>query len=107
VHEDPSEIVRVLLDPVIEHSNLLLVEETQYALLELTASLAGDDLHEPYLLLDRFIDDPSKSTVDIVASVIDLMEIQLQLHDNGLHRARAISGPELRLGARIRRDRSP
>jgi hypothetical protein len=45
VDEHPAEIMRVLLDSVIEGLNVLLVEESQYALLELAASLAGDDLH--------------------------------------------------------------
>jgi hypothetical protein len=81
VDEDTPEIVRVLLNPVVERPDVLLVEETQHPLLELTTSLAGDDLYEPNSLLNGFVDDVSKGTVDIVASVVDLVEIQLEFQD--------------------------
>ena len=84
--EDPAEVVGVLLDAVIERLDLFLVEEAQDALLQLTASLAGDDLDEPHSLRNRLVDDGSKGTVDIVASVVDLVQIELEPHDNGLHR---------------------
>jgi hypothetical protein len=57
------------------------------------------------LLLNRFIDDASKGTIDIAPSVVDLMEIQLELHDNALHRAGATRGDSSALIGAIRLDR--
>jgi hypothetical protein len=36
VDEDPTEVVAVLLDPVIERAHVLAVQESQHVLLELT-----------------------------------------------------------------------
>jgi hypothetical protein len=105
VDEHPSKIVRVLLDSVIERLNLLLVEKSQYALLELAASLARDDLHQPNSLLDRFFDDASKGTIDIVAPVVDLVQVQLELHDIPVYTGRSPTlQPESCTGASYRRD---
>jgi hypothetical protein len=41
VHEHPAEIVRVLLDPVIERLDVLSVEETQHAFLSWPLPLPG------------------------------------------------------------------
>jgi hypothetical protein len=79
--EDPTEIMRILLNPVIERPDVLAGEEAKHALFELTASLAGDDLNEPNFLLNGFLDDVSKGPIDIVASVVDLVEIQLEFQD--------------------------
>jgi hypothetical protein len=44
VDEDPAEVVRVLLHPVVQRLDLFLVEEPQHPLLELTGALSRDDL---------------------------------------------------------------
>jgi hypothetical protein len=45
VDEYPAKILRVLLDPVVERLDFLLLEEPQDSLLELAGTLAGDDLN--------------------------------------------------------------
>src|SRR4051794_26496229 len=57
VDEESAPVLGVLLDAVVERLDLLLVEETQYPLLELARPLARDDLHEGHLLGHGLIDD--------------------------------------------------
>jgi NAD(P)-dependent dehydrogenase (short-subunit alcohol dehydrogenase family) len=80
VHEYPPEVVGVLLDPVIETPYLLTVEEAQHSFFELAAPLAGDDLDEPRLLLNCFVHDRLKGAVDVLTPVVDVMQVQLELH---------------------------
>src|ERR1035438_2677602 len=80
VYEYPPEVVGVLLDTVVECLDLLLVEESQHTLLELAAPLAGDDLHQSDLLLHRLVDGGSQGTINVVAPVVDLVQIELELH---------------------------
>src|SRR6185312_7672623 len=79
--EHPAEVVGVLLDPVVEGLDLLLVEEAQHPFFQLTASLSWNDLDEPNLLLHRFVDDGAQGTIDVAAAVVDVMEIQLEFHE--------------------------
>lgn len=79
--EDPAEVVRVLFDAVVEDLDLLLVEKTQYVLLELTTPLTRNNLNEPNSLVDRLVNDLSKGAVDIVPAVVDLVQIEFQLHN--------------------------
>jgi hypothetical protein len=81
VDEHPSEVVRVLLDSIVEVLDVFPVEESKYAFLELSASFARNDLNEPNLFLDSFVDNASKSTIDIPASIVNLVQVQLELHD--------------------------
>ena len=64
VDEDASEVVRVLLDPVVQRLDLLLVEEAQHPLLQLATALSGDDLDQPDLLLHRFVDDGTQRAIE-------------------------------------------
>ena len=80
VDEDPAEVVGVLVNAVVERLDLALVEKPKDALLQLTRSFARNDLDDLRLLGDRFIDDPSQGAVDLVALVVDLMEVKLELH---------------------------
>src|SRR5436190_12337168 len=80
VDEEAAPVLRVLLDPVVQRLDLLLVQETQYPFLQLTRSLAGDDLHEGRLLGDRLVDDAAEGAIDIESTVIDVMEVELELH---------------------------
>src|SRR5206468_12341190 len=45
VHEHPAEVVRVLLHPVVQRLDLLLLQEAEHPLLELPGAVARDDLH--------------------------------------------------------------
>ena len=67
------EVVGILLHTVVQCLDLLLVEEAQHALFQLAAPFPGDDLDCPDLLLYRFVDDGSKCTIDVFASIVDLM----------------------------------
>ena len=79
--EDSTEVVRVLLDAVVESLDLLLVKEAQDVLFQLSASLAGNDLNEAYSLLDGLIDDLVQRAIDVPATVVDVMKIEFQLHE--------------------------
>ena len=83
--EDAPEIFVVLLDAMIQRPDVLLVEEAQHPLFELTAALAGDDLDEGGLLLDRLVDDAAQRTIDLVAPVENVVQVELQLHDHSVY----------------------
>src|SRR5205085_3333894 len=80
VHEDPAEVVRVLLHPVVERFNFLLVQEPQHSLLQCPRALARDDFDSSGLRPDRLVDDLPQRPVDLATSVVDVVQIELQLH---------------------------
>src|SRR6266566_129046 len=80
VDEQPTEVLRVLLHPVVEGLDVLAVEIAQYVLLELSGPLAGDDLDEGGLLGHRLVDDLPQGPVDVRAAVVDVVQVELQLH---------------------------
>lgn len=77
--EHSPEVVRVLLDAVVESLDLLLVKETQHPFLQLAAAFSRDDLDRRRFDPDRLIEDVSERPVDLVAPVVDVVEIELQL----------------------------
>jgi hypothetical protein len=76
--EDAPEIFVVLLDTVIQGADVLLVEEAQHALFELTAAFAGDDLDQRYFLLDGLVHDALQLGFDFIALVVNIMQIEFQ-----------------------------
>src|SRR5207302_8608071 len=80
VNEDAPEVVGVLLHPVVERLDVLAVEEAQDVLLQLPRTLAGDDLDQRRLLGDSLVDDRLECLVDLAATVVDVVEFELQLH---------------------------
>lgn len=80
MHEQPPEVLRVLLDAVVERLDLLLLQEPDDLLLELAGALAGDDLHHRRLLRDRLVDYRSQGAVDVGAAVVDVVQVELELH---------------------------
>jgi uncharacterized protein len=80
MHEEPTEVVRVLLHPVIEGLDLLLVEEAQHVLLQRARPLARDDLDHGGPLRHRLLHDLAQRLVDVAAAVIDLVQVELELH---------------------------
>src|SRR6266581_55524 len=80
VNEDPAEILRVLFHPVIERSDLLLVEEPEHTFLQLTRALAWDDLDDRRLFPHRLVEDLPKRPVDVVTPIVDVVKVQFQLH---------------------------
>jgi hypothetical protein len=85
-------ILGVLVDAVIEGLYLLLLKKTKNLLLELAGALAWDDLHLRGLLLDGLLDDPVQRPVDLAALVVDVVEIQLQLHKSESRTPAATAG---------------
>src|SRR5882757_1716704 len=65
---------------MVEGSDLLLLEKTQDPLLECARTLARNDLDEGCLLGDRLVDDCPQRAVDVTASVVDVVQVELQLH---------------------------
>src|SRR5581483_1861799 len=62
--------------------------EAEHAFLELTRTLAGDDLDQRCLLGYRLVDHSAKRALDLVAAVVDLMKVELQLHPPILRHSR-------------------
>src|SRR5690349_4797150 len=80
VDEQAAVVLGVLVDPVVERLDLLLLKEAQHLLLELAGPLARDDLHLGRLLAYGLLDDAVQRLVDLAALVVDVVEVQLQLH---------------------------
>lgn len=74
--EHSTEVVRVLLHTVVECLDLLLVKEAQDAFLQLSASLAGNDLNEANSFLYGLIDNSAQRAIDVSATVVDVVKIQ-------------------------------
>src|SRR5262249_13175503 len=97
VDEEPPEVLGVLLDAVVERLDLFLLQEPDHALLELPRALARDDLNERSLLRHRLVDDRLQGPVDVLPAVVDVMQVELQLHG-----AVSAPGPAPRYSARAR-----
>jgi hypothetical protein len=52
----------------------------------LTGALPGDDLNKRRLLLDRLVDDGPERSLDLIAPVVDVVQVELELHDSILQR---------------------
>src|SRR5215472_4119702 len=91
MHEDPPEVLRVLFDSNVLRRWTVLIKEPQHVLLELAAALAGDDLDYRRLLRDSLVKDTLQGPIDFRALIVDVVQVQLQLHAARLrrtHRAR-------------------
>src|SRR5580698_7934445 len=93
MNEKPTEVLRVLLHPVILRLDLFLLEEPQHVLLELPRALARDDLDQRRLLRHGLVDDRRQRLVDVLATVVYVVQVKLQLHD---HRPAAPEARHLR-----------
>lgn len=78
--EHPSEIVGVLFHPMVELLHLLRVQEAEHPLFQLARSLAGDDLHQGRLLGNGLVDDVPQGLVDVRAAVVDVVQVEFELH---------------------------
>src|SRR5688572_5202956 len=78
--EDPAEVLGVLVDTRVKSLDLFLLEEPEHVLLEGTGALARNDLYEGSLGGDRLGDDLVEGAVDIAPFVVNVVEIQDQLH---------------------------
>src|SRR5436305_12865391 len=80
VDEQAAPVLRVLLDPVVQRLDLLLVQEAQHPFLERARTLARNDLHQRHLLGDRLVDDAAQRPVDVVSTIVDVVQVELELH---------------------------
>ncbi len=71
--KDTAKVSVILFDTMIHLADLRLIQEPQYAFFELTASLAGNDLDEIDLFVDRFLYDPLEFGFDLIAAVKDVV----------------------------------
>jgi len=76
--EDPSKVLVVFFDAVIEGFDVRFVEETENFFLKLPAAFAGDDLHEGDLLTNRFIDNAVEFLIEGAAVVVDVVEVEFE-----------------------------
>jgi hypothetical protein len=80
MHEKPPVILGVFLDPVIQGLDLFLIEEPENPLLELARPFTGNDLDHRRFLRHCFIDDVPQRSVDVLTPVINIVQVQLELH---------------------------
>src|SRR5215467_3781444 len=86
--EEPPEVPGVFLDAMVERLDLLLLQEPEHPLLELPRALARDDLNQRSLLRHRLVDDRLQGPVDVLPAVVDVVQVEFQLHG-------AVSAPGL------------
>ena len=101
VHEDAAEVLRVLLDPDVLGSRRVLLKEPEHVLLELARPLAWDDLDQRRLLRLGLIEDAVQRLLDLRAPVVDVVQVEGQLHLPRLFRWPAVRpdrGDDLRGG---------
>src|SRR5260370_856443 len=55
MHEQPAEVLRILLDPVVLGLDVLALQEPQHVLLELSRPFSRDDLDQRRLLFRRLV----------------------------------------------------
>src|SRR3984957_11502672 len=80
MHEDATEVLRVLLDPHVLSSWRVLLEEAKHVLLELARPLARDDLDQRRLLRLGLVEDAVQRLLDLRAPVVDVVQVERQLH---------------------------
>ena len=73
MHKYPTEILIVFFNPAVKPFYLRLLQETQYALLQLAAALARDDLHQLYFLAHRLLDHAVEFRIDHPSVAEDIM----------------------------------
>jgi len=75
----PSEILAVLVNAVILGLDVLLLQESDDGLLQLSAALAWNDLYQGNAFLHRLIDHAVQFRINLLAFVEDLMKVEHQL----------------------------
>jgi len=77
--KDPSEILIILFDAVIEIFYFRTLQKTYNALLKLPAPLTGDDFDERDALTQRFLNNPVQFRFYRAAVTENIMEIKFYL----------------------------
>ena len=76
MNKDAPKILIILLNPVIQLSDLLLVQKSEDALFELAAAFTGDDLYQGDAFFDRLLDDPVQFGINLSTTVVDVVQIE-------------------------------
>src|SRR5580658_5206797 len=84
MYEQPAEVLGVLLDPVVLGLDVFPLQEPQDVLLELPRPFARDDLDQRRLLGLRLVDNRLQGAVDVLPAVVNLVQVELQLHGSTL-----------------------
>lgn len=71
--EDSAKVFIIFFNPMIQGFDVLLVQESQHALFELTAALAGDDLDQFNPLVYGLVYDVLEGLVYLVAFVENIV----------------------------------
>src|ERR1700739_628725 len=80
MHENATEVLGVLLNPVVERLDVFLLKEAQYVFLKLPRSLARDDLDQRSFRPHGFVNDGPQGAVDVVPAVVDVVQVELEFH---------------------------
>src|ERR1700719_1967998 len=80
MHEQPTEVLRVLLDPVVLGLDVLALKEPQHVLLELPRPFTRDDLDQRRLLGCRLVEDRLQRAVDVLPAVVNVVQVKLEPH---------------------------
>lgn len=73
VDKDTAEILVVLFDAMIRLADVRLIQKAQHFFLELPASLAGNNLDEIDLFINRFLHNPIKLGVNLTAAIVNVV----------------------------------
>src|SRR5699024_3718238 len=94
--EQPPVVLAVLLHPVVARLDVLAVEEPEDPLLQLAAALAGDDLDRLRPGAFRLVENALQRTVDVRAPVVDVVQVEGELHRGLTPRPARSPGPGVR-----------
>ena len=76
-HEQPPEIVAILIDPVVGLLHLWQLQKAKHLLLQLTAAFTRNDLQHIDAPIDAEFHRLFQCPIDLVAFVEDVVEVDL------------------------------
>lgn len=82
VYKQATRVLAVLFHAVIPGLNVFAVQKPQYALLQCTAAFSMDDFDFLCTGFFGLIDNLVQRTVQVFVLVVDIVQIQLQAHDD-------------------------
>jgi hypothetical protein len=78
VDKNTPKVFVVFLDAVIEFFDVTLIQKPQHLFLELSTAFAGDDLNQFDPLFDGFLHDAVQFRVDLVAAIVDFVQVEFE-----------------------------
>jgi hypothetical protein len=88
MNENPPEVFVIFLETMIKLFDVSLVQEAQHLFLELPATLTGDNLDQLDFSINGFLDDAIQLGVDLVAAIIDVMQVEFEFCHTKSHEKR-------------------